>query len=140
MLVLFSFHFLKMQFSHLISVSFFQSCSFYFLFVGVAGLEPAVSTSQTWRIANFPTPRGVFFLLCERDSNPRTPKRTDLQSVAFNHSAIAQFIFLWDKRDSNSRGSVLQTVLATLAVIPNLFFYPYSILFLNKNLFLLFLF
>lgn len=30
-------------------------------------------------------------LLAGRDSNPRTPERTDLQSVAFNHSATYQF-------------------------------------------------
>jgi hypothetical protein len=33
------------------------------------------------------------FLLCGRDSNPRTPKRPDLQSGAFNHSATSQCIF-----------------------------------------------
>ena len=40
-----------------------------------------------------------YILLRGRDSNPRTPKRTDLQSVAFNHSATSQYseVFLYPK-------------------------------------------
>ena len=32
----------------------------------------------------------------ERDSNPRRQSSTDLQSVAFNHSAISPFSWQWD--------------------------------------------
>jgi hypothetical protein len=35
---------------------------------------------------------GSCWKLAGRDSNPRTPKRLDLQSSAFNHSATYQFI------------------------------------------------
>ena len=55
------------------------------------GLEPATWSLEGYRSTKWATSANTFNkknLWAEKDSNLRTPKRTDLQSVAFNHSAI----------------------------------------------------
>ena len=83
----------------------------------------------------------IFLRLDGRDSNPRTLTRTDLQSVAFNHSATIQYWFLftpwkmpspsqkskiyhneWAPVDSNH--SHLRTRFTVWLPYPNDFWYP----------------
>ena len=51
-------------------------------------LELATYSLEGYRSTKWATPANIKELWVEKDSNLRTRERTDLQSVAFSHSAI----------------------------------------------------